>query len=232
MGIAPILDKIRLFVNNKCVSLSIYGVARTKKLANRHDLILVAGRELFGRYSFAKTTMEDIAKHVGISKGLIYLDFANKEAILYAIVVQVIEREQARMQKQIDNVKPPILHGLKEILLEHILSIYDEATSVFHAPQLEMLTVDTWKSEIGHIHWLRDFIAKMLKLAQQNSEIPKKKDYQHLSELLLTSLSTVWPPYPQYTTIYNFDITPKEKVGEIASELIDIFLAGLTVKKY
>ena len=154
-----ILDKYRNFVNNKYVSQRVLVVARKKMLANRHDLILVAGRELFGRYSFAKTTMEDIAKHVGISKGLIYLDFANKEAILYAIVEQVIQREQERMQKQIDNIKPPILHALKDILLEHTLSIYDEATSVFHAPQLEMLTVDTWKSEIGHVQWLRDFIS-------------------------------------------------------------------------
>src|SRR3712207_472809 len=48
--------------------------------------ICIAGKELFLIKSFPKTTMEDVAKQAGISKGCLYNYYKNTYDILYDLV--------------------------------------------------------------------------------------------------------------------------------------------------
>lgn len=48
--------------------------------------ICIAGKELFLIKSFTKTTMEDVAKQAGISKGCLYNYYKNTYDILYDLV--------------------------------------------------------------------------------------------------------------------------------------------------
>lgn len=56
----------------------------------RPDEVLDAARDLFTKSGFAAARMEDIAAKAGISKATIYLYFANKEALLEALVKRAI----------------------------------------------------------------------------------------------------------------------------------------------
>jgi AcrR family transcriptional regulator len=53
--------------------------------------ILDAASELFARKGYAATTTEEIARHAGISKGLIYNHFPSKEAILEVLLESLTE---------------------------------------------------------------------------------------------------------------------------------------------
>lgn len=57
------------------------------KQAERYRRILEASSQLIVRYGYDKTTMDDIAREAGISKGAIYLHFRSKEALLDALVI-------------------------------------------------------------------------------------------------------------------------------------------------
>lgn len=57
--------------------------------------ILTEGRELFKRYGFKKTTMEDIARMVGKSKSALYYYFKTKEEIFDAILHEEIRKQQS-----------------------------------------------------------------------------------------------------------------------------------------
>ena len=48
----------------------------------RETRILQAAAQLFAHYGFDKTTVSDIAREAGVSKGAIYLHFASKEELL------------------------------------------------------------------------------------------------------------------------------------------------------
>jgi len=48
--------------------------------------------KLFARKGFSRTTMEDIARQVGISKGLIYNYFTGKEEVLESLIDEFVER--------------------------------------------------------------------------------------------------------------------------------------------
>lgn len=54
----------------------------------REQRILAAAADLFVHYGYDKTTVSDIARAAGISKGTIYLHFESKDALLEALIIQ------------------------------------------------------------------------------------------------------------------------------------------------
>jgi len=57
----------------------------------RHERILEAATELFADPGFAKTTVEEIAKRAGVSKGLLYDHYPSKEALLEAVWARQVD---------------------------------------------------------------------------------------------------------------------------------------------
>jgi AcrR family transcriptional regulator len=54
--------------------------------------ILLAAVDVFSRYGFKKTTMGDIADHVGISRQTLYASYANKEEVMAAAMLFLTEK--------------------------------------------------------------------------------------------------------------------------------------------
>jgi len=63
----------------------------------REERILNAAAELIAHYGYDKTTVSEIAKKAGVSKGAIYLHYASKEDLLAALLL----REQRRMAHEL-----------------------------------------------------------------------------------------------------------------------------------
>lgn len=55
-------------------------------MTTRRLLLFKAAANLFTRYGFRKTSVEDIAGAAGVSKGSLYLEFRNKEELFEALV--------------------------------------------------------------------------------------------------------------------------------------------------
>src|SRR5829696_3431107 len=78
-------------------------MARTPKVVeDRREQILDAALRAFARKGFARTTNKDIAREAGITPGLIYHYFANKEALFRAII-------DSRSPLQLVRTPPPQL---------------------------------------------------------------------------------------------------------------------------
>ncbi len=61
------------------------------KNTERETRILNAAAELIAHYGYDKTTMEDIARHAGISKGALYLHFKGKEELVESLILRETE---------------------------------------------------------------------------------------------------------------------------------------------
>ncbi|THU31537.1 TetR/AcrR family transcriptional regulator [Niastella caeni] len=59
--------------------------------------ILGGARDLFERFGFKKTTMEDIARQIGKSKSALYYYYKTKEEIFEAVVLNEIATTQAQV---------------------------------------------------------------------------------------------------------------------------------------
>ncbi len=205
-------------------------MARPKELQNRREMIVQAGRKLFGRYGIEKTTVDEIAREAGISKGAIYLEFPSKDEILLAGVREFSARECSTMTAAVADAQPPILPSIKEIISAFLMRTYDNATSQVHTPEVLMHTHNRVKAETGHMQMVRQVIIQMLNLADLHSEIAIAIDRPRLADLLMASLATLIPPYPQSSTVFVEDFKPRDVFQSDVSDLLEIFLAGLTVQ--
>jgi AcrR family transcriptional regulator len=57
----------------------------------RQERVLAAALEVFGRYGFRKTSMDEVARSADISRQGLYLYFANKEVLFRAAVRQELD---------------------------------------------------------------------------------------------------------------------------------------------
>ncbi|GAB1381232.1 TetR/AcrR family transcriptional regulator [Pararhodobacter aggregans] len=64
----------------------------------RRAAILAAAVEVFARYGFKRTAMEDIARAAGVSRAALYLHYRNKQDIFRSLVQGYFELTEARMQ--------------------------------------------------------------------------------------------------------------------------------------
>jgi AcrR family transcriptional regulator len=63
--------------------------------------LVAAGQDLFARRGIRATTVEQLARAAGISKGAFYFFYPSKEALFFAIVEEVEEEIQGRLVEQV-----------------------------------------------------------------------------------------------------------------------------------
>jgi AcrR family transcriptional regulator len=68
----------------------------------RESRILDAANELITHYGYDKTTVDDIARLAGVSKGAVYLHFKSKEALFEALLLRESERVMEDMFARIE----------------------------------------------------------------------------------------------------------------------------------
>ena len=86
------------------------------------DRLLAAGQELFAQRGIRATTVEQLARAAGISKGAFYQFYAAKEQLFFAIVAQVETALQARLETQVAEAP----HDALRLLLRASLQARDE----------------------------------------------------------------------------------------------------------
>ena len=198
----------------------------------RRELILESAGWLFGYYGFEKTTVDDIANRAGISKGSVYLEFQNKEAILVAVVQQFTSRELQRVQDLVKSAEAPYLEILRKLLYGHVMSYWEIAGGQLHSPDVIasanpaiMAEVLSFQSTI----FLQ--IAFLLEKAAVKGEIPKKKnaaEYFRMAELICYALSVLFPPYPRLKAP-NPNGFNLETLQSYTNELIELVLKGVSI---
>lgn len=66
--------------------------AVTAPVSERQDAILEAAFRVFATYGFRRTSMDDIAKAVGMSRSALYLHYRNKEDIFRSLTQRFLEK--------------------------------------------------------------------------------------------------------------------------------------------
>jgi AcrR family transcriptional regulator len=99
------------------------------------EKIVRAARELLIRYGIAKTTIEDIAKTLGIGKSSLYYHFQDKEKIIQAVLDEDISRVKVETTKALDQAKTP--QEKLKIYINIRMDFFRNYLSVFHTLKSE-----------------------------------------------------------------------------------------------
>src|SRR5258707_12957790 len=68
----------------------------------RQERVLAVALEVFGRYGFRKTSMDEIARSADISRQGLYLHFANKDALFRAAVRHELDTALGDVSRRLD----------------------------------------------------------------------------------------------------------------------------------
>ena len=129
------------------------------------EAILRGALEAFGEMGFHRTTVEEVARRAGVSKGLIYNYFDSKTALLEAIIRQRVEANaDLLLEVRGDDDAPARLRRLAERTVEVVLE-NPEAYRLTFALMLQ----PGMKDEIGRIE--KTVIAKERELQGAATEL-------------------------------------------------------------
>ena len=85
--------------------------------ASRHDQIINAALVCFSRNGFHRTSMADIIEEAGLSAGAIYLHFAGKQDIVWAVAKRVLGTRSRELEAVISGpVLPPPVDLLRLLM--------------------------------------------------------------------------------------------------------------------
>ncbi len=118
-----------------------------KVIEDRREQIIDAAMRVFAEKGFTRATNRDVAKEAGITTGLIYYYFENKEAVLKAVLearspIQIIEHIDSELLEQPPEVFLPILFTRMLNIVENeqfIPMIRVILSEVLHNQQIAMI---------------------------------------------------------------------------------------------
>ncbi|MBP6869758.1 TetR/AcrR family transcriptional regulator [Candidatus Babeliales bacterium] len=132
----------------------------TKKPESRRAQIIEAARHLFQTQEYEKTSMQDVIIRLNIAKGTIYHYFPSKEALLQAVIEDIVDKSIEEMKNFIEQTSG---NALKKMLL--LMSIGNLATLNDNENILNHL--HRHSNDIMHLRLLTATLAKQAPLYAQ-----------------------------------------------------------------
>src|ERR1700704_21473 len=116
-------------VHSSCAPVFQMANTRTELPADRRDQILGAAVAAFAKRGFHQTSMHDISAEAGISVGLIYRYFANKEGVIAAMA----DRHKKEIHDVLERAKqaPSLLESLEILFTAHCCEDAPQVVSAF-----------------------------------------------------------------------------------------------------
>jgi AcrR family transcriptional regulator len=189
--------------------------------------------DLFGQYGYERTTIDDIAKGAGISKGAVYLEFKTKEDILLALIHHNMSLQLDAMQAQLEACQSGYLPALKAMLKHHILEVFDCMQSQRHSLESIIRTGHRVRqTSLLYFERKQALVATCLHKAAQAGEMPPCDDYAQLTYHLMTAVSGLLPPYEPKNTIRPNDAIERHDLETATERILSLLIAGLAASPH
>jgi len=101
---------------------------RAQQSAETRKAILDSCRQLFAKHGFSTTSIDDIAKASGITKGAVYWHFTSKKELFEAILEQIRTRWQEVVQQPLSKETSPVAR--LEALFACYLKLFTESPDI------------------------------------------------------------------------------------------------------
>ncbi len=183
--------------------------------------ILAATHELFMKYGIRSISMDDIAKHLSISKKTIYQSYKDKDELVHELMKEKL-KEDARGFKEMEKVSANVIDEVFNIM-KHMSQVIGKMNpSVFY--DLQKYHPNTWKL---FKEFKEDFIMKMV----EGSLMRGIKQGLIRPEINTRIISRM--RMEQIEMGFNPAVFPPEKfkILDVQLSMIDHFLYGICTLK-
>lgn len=202
---------------------------KTKEDAEQTRLaILDSALQTFYEKGFARTTFDEIAKRINLTKGAVYWHFRNKTDLIAALILQKLS-EQRRINSE---DKVDTLTDLRQIIIKRSKNIEQNAEfrrflffMIYRMEWSEAVFAKVWP-EISELCELPEKeLYNVLERLQQNDEIKADTDIGQLKELLICLWKGVIGKY------IIADNQLKESLSSMVGSLFDMVINSVKVEK-
>ncbi len=161
--------------------------------AQRHDRqdAIQRATQLFWEKGFHATSMRNIQEHIDLRPGSIYASFGSKEGLFKEALDCYAQSSLERLATLAESM--PALEALKTFMLDVVCRKTGDSPSdmCMLAKTVAELTEENaqlLEAAKGHLKRIEDAFAQLLVKAQQEGQISKDKDPQHLAKTLQIQL--------------------------------------------
>lgn len=190
----------------------------TPKGSEKRSMILDQALELFVQKGYAATSMEDIVKRTGVSKGSIYYHFASKDD-LFVSMVEKINREWVDEWVEIRGQLPDVESRLLGASLHFVNSFQSPLTKV--AEEFSMNAQEGYQGVYDRLIEI-----SMVQIEVFTEILREGMEQQLFAEghperlaVLFTSMLSGLSIYPQ--------VFPEKEIERHMKEALDVLLSGI-----
>lgn len=185
------------------------------------EKIIIESIGLFMRFGLKSVTMDDIAKHLGISKKTIYFHFKDKEEIIYLTTAMYFEKEKREMEEMENESRNAVehLYNISLCIQERIRNT--NRSILFDLKKYYKRAWENYKRHKQEV--IFNSVMENLKLGiaeglYRKNINPKILAYLRIGEIELTFDSGYFPE-DEYT------------IGDINEQIFDHFTHGILTEK-
>lgn len=184
------------------------------------EQIVNAANEHFAHFGYGKTTVNDLAKSIGISKGYIYKFFESKQAIGEAICVHYLEKVSAAGADAVAGGGTS-----SEKLKRFFRALVDKNTEMFFVERrlyeiASYSIAENWPSSQAHAQKLQNMLRSLIVEGRESGEFEKKTP---LDEMCRVILQVMQPFLNPMMLEHNLDL-----VKDAPAEITNLILRSLT----
>lgn len=185
------------------------------------EKILKGSEELMFKYGIKNITMDDIAKHLSISKKTIYKYFKEKDEVVHSLMQLSIDEDKCRfckVQETAKNVVEEVFEMMKEV--REVFSKLNPI--IFH--ELHRYHPETWKEfQKFKSSFIQEMVEKLLIKGQADGYIRKDINVKLMAKLRVETI--------EMTLKDGMEFGDKMNLADLQIAITEHFLYGVCTLK-
>lgn len=201
----------------------------TKKRVNKRDRILQTASEVFARYGYDKTTLDDIGKKCGLNKASLYYYFSNKEDIYVQVImtettvfINDLQAQTASLISTADKIRHYLIERVKRY--EAVLNLTQLSFEALQKvePLFQELYVTVREKEV-------DFLESLLQAGIETEEIVDTHPARELAESFFLVSDAIKHDRQTQSNLYRAEAQQHDyaKIEQRLSNIIQWIFKGL-----
>jgi AcrR family transcriptional regulator len=190
------------------------------------ETILATARKRFGQFGMDKTTMQELADDIGMSKGSIYYYFPDKQQLYRAVIDREYEEFLALVNVKLKSLNDPaeMLRQYSSLRLQHIGSLSNLSRISNEEMQgLKSLMADKWKI---YREKEKEVICAVLKMGISKG-LFEKREPTEIANLFLDVLKSLRLSILKHKEFIYLEPEEFETLVRKQELLTEIFINGL-----
>ena len=187
---------------------------KERQRQEREALILQAAEEVLTEKGYHEMSMDEIAARVGISKGTVYLHFASKEDLVFALFERDMQKFQELVEARIDPASTAkgrmetILHLMFEGLFSRRISLL---YTIYNSSELRKIFIEKKGCMREMMEQLTTRVTSLLEEGKASGEF----DTTLATSVMLSAFFSLLSPKSYERLIVDDQLPPGESVKQL-----------------